>query len=1020
MGGLKHIIWIYLSIAWMGLQAQGNDASFGQNRLPKKSLNFTTIDNGRIEVNYYDTSTKLPKTVIDIAQNELESLENTLKYKLGSHANIFLFNTQYDYQHSYASLRDPAYNSNLIYKLPDDFVNIYYTGNTEILRQQIRQGLCELMLNEMLYGMGFSEKIQHLRGQEIPEWFTKGLPLFMAYDWKSEMENELREGFRNGDFRNTNTLNPRQTALLGVSIWRYLVKTYGTESLSSLLFITRYSARLDEAIYFLTKKSTSEVFQDWKMATQREFADENQRYLPKGKANISKQIASKNHASFELSPNGNLAAIKTYEDGKYAIWIFNIAKQQSKRVMQGGVKVKNQLGNPDYPMVKWKNNNEILVLNQEQDKYVITSTDINGRVNQSHEITQLEYIHDFISVADSIFLIGSENETSNLYLYSNNNLDLLSETVGWKYDLFLYQNRLAYLEKKNGLNYLVERHSDSARRTIINTKGELKSPIVYPNGQLGLLCNASGIYNAYALNDKGELEPITNYKASIIDQQVAGNNLAEMLKYKGKHAIYTSEVENIPVNLVGSIPNCQWQADNKKIDSMVENSGQRINQMMEISVNTDSARKDHRIFYLHGMDTSLNISGNNNANTFVKPENKIRMRPFYTKLNYRFVALHLDNSMLGNYLYHAPLLPVKFMRNNLVSIAANTVITDDLNTTKLEAGIRVNTILTNTDYWFKFDYNKFKIGHGLIFNRRSRKYERVQGIISQNISWWGAYVASFAWDPRLRSALSLGYRNELVVNKLSSNDARNVPEFSRQYIIVEPELVFDNTVAKYTNYNQGIKAKVGLKNFFNKDGTISFLQMDLRSNHWLGKRVLLASRLSAAYSLTSKGTLFLVGGMENLISGAFEQENLNIINPTKYDFQSLTGNMRGFLVGARYGSSFFVFNNELRLPVHKFLYKSYPYNSFLRELEVYGFWDLGTAFTGGSPSAAGNPYNTTYTQTSNYNISNTSQRNPYLNGFGFGAKSKVLGYELRWDYGFGLKEGQWQVPVNYLTLANKF
>ncbi len=1001
------------------MNAQGNQQSFGQNRIPSAIHKYKTLSKGNIEIIYNGTSTSLAKKSLQMAAEELSRLENILKYKIGSKSKLLLFSSLYNLQHSYASLEDPEYNNNLLYKLPKEFESIYYTGEDAFLRRQVSKGLCRLMLKEMLYGIGLSEKIQRLRGQEIPEWFYQGLPAFMSNSWNSDLEAQLREAFRKGTFRNTNTLSPSETELLGHSLWRYMVMEYGSETLSTLLFITRYSSRLDDAIYFHTKKRTNQILNDWRKYMLLQFKDEEKMDLPLGKANISHKIERNNHASFALNSDGEKAAITTYDKGKFAIWIFDIKNQSSRKILDGGLKVNNQIPNPNFPVVKWKTREILSLLLEKNDAFVIQNINSEGKVISSIKIASFNHVKDFTYVKNKLYILGGINPRVELFQEMNGQWEQCTNDTSYKHSLFAFNDTVAYFSKSKGVNHWVTGFGKSQKTALISEQGEIKSPIVYPDNSLGFLWDLGGLFNAYHFNKNGSHVLLTNYKTGIIDQQTENHILAEMIVYKGSHAIYTSEIDIKPLQASVKPTLCSWLYQNNSIDSILNLGKTPYKQLIKVNESKEASIKESGQFYLHGFDTSYKmVSGKTFSN--VNSTFPLQKKAFLNRFNYKYVAMQLDNSALGNYLYSFPLVPGKSIRNDLFSIHAHTVLSDILNKTKLAAGIRVNTLLSNTDYWFKFRFRKHRFGHGFDFYRRSRKYENQVNVITQNISAIGAYILDYSFDPRFRSELSVGGRNELVINKLSDPDTKDIPNLSQQYLTFKPGLILDNTVAKYPNYNQGIKLRLDINNLWSKEQRVSYLQLDFRSYQWLFKKIQIANRVSGAYNLGTTKTLFLVGGMENIIGRKDMVSSLPGIDQNQFAFQSITGNMRGFITGARYGSSFVVSNTEIRLPLHMYVYKSYAYNTFLRELQIIGFWDFGTAFTGESPISAGNPYNTVYLSTTNYDISVTSKRNPYLNGIGFGLKSKIMGYDIRFDYAIGHQFSTWGKPISYFTLSNNF
>jgi hypothetical protein len=85
-----------------------------------------------------------------------------------------------------------------------------------------------------------------------------------------------------------------------------------------------------------------------------------------------------------------------------------------------------------------------------------------------------------------------------------------------------------------------------------------------------------------------------------------------------------------------------------------------------------------------------------------------------------------------------------------------------------------------------------------------------------------------------------------------------------------------------------------------------------------------------------------------------------------------------------------------------------------------GFVDAGTAWVGSSPWSRDNPFNTRIIDGGAYRITVTSRRNPLIMGAGFGMRSRVLGYYLKYDYGWGLIENRWNKGMSYVTWGLDF
>ena len=61
-----------------------------------------------------------------------------------------------------------------------------------------------------------------------------------------------------------------------------------------------------------------------------------------------------------------------------------------------------------------------------------------------------------------------------------------------------------------------------------------------------------------------------------------------------------------------------------------------------------------------------------------------------------------------------------------------------------------------------------------------------------------------------------------------------------------------------------------------------------------------------------------------------------------------------------------------------------------------------------------------YITNPNYQISVTAARKPYLIGIGYGLNLEIFGYDVRFEYGHGYKENQWQKPILHIGFGKNF
>jgi len=130
--------------------------------------------------------------------------------------------------------------------------------------------------------------------------------------------------------------------------------------------------------------------------------------------------------------------------------------------------------------------------------------------------------------------------------------------------------------------------------------------------------------------------------------------------------------------------------------------------------------------------------------------------------------------------------------------------------------------------------------------------------------------------------------------------------------------------------------------------------------------------------------------------------------------------MRGFTQNIRNGNSFLLMNNEIRWPIVRY-FANRPINSnFFENFQVVGFYDIGSAWSGKSPEDPVNEYNTGVHINGPVTVIINKDRAPYVMGYGFGVRSKILGYFVRLDWAWGI-DGDVRLPkVIYLSLSLDF
>ena len=108
------------------------------------------------------------------------------------------------------------------------------------------------------------------------------------------------------------------------------------------------------------------------------------------------------------------------------------------------------------------------------------------------------------------------------------------------------------------------------------------------------------------------------------------------------------------------------------------------------------------------------------------------------------------------------------------------------------------------------------------------------------------------------------------------------------------------------------------------------------------------------------------------------------------------------------------------MPIFKYFSRRLKSN-FLRNFQVVGFFDVGTAWEGLSPYSDDNPLNTTVIASGNLvDVKVNYFRDPIVAGYGLGVRSVLFGYFVRLDYAWGIETREVLDPQLYISIGTDF
>jgi hypothetical protein len=228
-----------------------------------------------------------------------------------------------------------------------------------------------------------------------------------------------------------------------------------------------------------------------------------------------------------------------------------------------------------------------------------------------------------------------------------------------------------------------------------------------------------------------------------------------------------------------------------------------------------------------------------------------------------------------------------------------------------------------------------------------------------------------------------------------------VPDTTTTYGQLSLEYVYDNTINPATNIWHGLRYKIFGDLFAqmsraHEEGRYLF-NVGFDARHYLPiyRNLIWAVRAAGDFSFGDQKVVYYLGGVDNWFGPKFNDAN----PPTeRYTYQALAVNLRGFPQNAAHGNNAIVVNSEIRVPVFSTFFNKPINNAFLRNFQLVQFFDIGTAWAGDIKNIQRPQSVYTGDQGNPFSVRIKSGGiGPFAGGYGFGARSTLLGYFIRAD-----------------------
>jgi len=1089
--------------------AQANLETFGKSRVQYRKFDWRYFESGRFKIHYYDRGgAELARYVAEQVDQDVRAIERTMNSSFPSHLNIILYNNYSDYLQSNVDFDPqkeipitPAGQVNLV----GDKLVVYYDGQHSHLKNQLREGLAQVVVERVMFGNDIKSFAKNALSQKIPTWLSKGYINYTVFGWEVESEQDLKQLLKNPKIGFEDIVR-RDEQLAGAMLWKYISDKYSKQEVRNLFLLILNKNNFKAAI---KQKYNLKLFQlNDSIITHFRERYEFEKTLTEDPNFDSAYFTIKpRHKDVKISqvmvsPRGLDVAYLEWDNGEYRVVMEKTFNQKGTNervkstIYSFGVKDYEAERDINYPIIAWSNTGfQLAIVYLKGGNIYIRVYDAIKAEFKNYKVrfNRFDRIQGvtFMEEDQLIILSAIKNGQSDLFEYklktgqfkqlTDDTYDDLSPVYvagGSRRGIIFMSNRpepfmnLRPLPNElptgpmNAFFYNYTTKADSLMQLTQHQADFMTEVVSYGHEHFAYLSSETGINNRYVIlfnRNEDNLDtaysvPVTNYSSSIVNHQYnpASQKVAEVIQNGQEYKVYFRRMElpqplgDLEVKepiLIRAVED--KGKDNNIVDKQVKNEDKpyfKVNQGEEFISEFSYTLKDkkqrdsedfaHNIHLDASSDSTLLQRSSDSLMTahqrvlFVDSTYiKMRSTKYHKSFRSTSLSARLDNSLLFNkYQSYAG----NFGQLNTPDLGGMLTLElkDRLENHKLGFGGRIS-LDGSKAFFAKYDNLTRRLDWGFSVFNSSHVQEVLVGVLLpgqgpvtgfqmpiKSIMNIAQINFNYPLD-RVRSVRSyISLRQDRSIMKSTDLPSILVDDLLDYSVMGRLEFVQDNTKTFALNLHQGMKYKLYGEYFYkfksqndffqdrngkinNQTGGFYSFGFDFRYYTRIYKDIIIANRVAGAHAGGDQQILFILGGVDNPMNAKYN----NLLQPSlqnNYAFQMLATSLRGYPQNARNGNSYFVSNNEIRVPVMSSL-SNRPVNSlFLKHLQLIGFIDVGSAWEGLVPTNQPSRHNNFYYPDHINPQSIVKMPYPFnyglAIGYGLGLRLYIGSYFLRADY----------------------
>jgi hypothetical protein len=553
--------------------------------------------------------------------------------------------------------------------------------------------------------------------------------------------------------------------------------------------------------------------------------------------------------------------------------------------------------------------------------------------------------------------------------------------------------------------------------------------------------------------------PLTNYQSTLGETRIAGDNnqVSEVTRQSDEKVLYKLKIDEMTLrrrNITAQPTEYMKKLMNEyKVTATANKAVGAAN----------PAKKEDDIFQTEfaGEKKDSTAAGKEIVSTVAKYDvlktaKKFRYRPPKFSVDYGSAAF-TDNVLINRYQrYNGGSGPVRLNSGTPLSGLIRMGTTELMEDVRISGGYKISTNLKDNEWLMSYQNYKRRLDWGLTYYRNVQQagVDIVSGtsVIAQypGKSFTNLYQVnvSYPFDKTKSIRLTTGIRSDKTVVSSVDNLSNLIESDKTLYSTTKLEYIYDNSMNPAMNIWNGLRYKIYFDynrqinkvRFANGPSTFN-LGFDARYYYPIYRNFIWAGRAAGDFSWGNQKLIYYLGGVDGWLmfgpninrkgNERYFNSNNKPATDQNYAFESLAVNMRGFIQNVANGNNAVVINSEFRLPIVSTFFDRTINNSFLNNFQIVQFIDLGTAWNG--------QYNSLKRPISRYNtpipnpnpqrppqpgavtvIKKVGGIGPFAGGYGFGARTTLLGYFLKFDAAWPMDVFFKGKPVMYFALGLDF